>query len=140
MRNSFWAFLASVVVVFAAVTLLGRVPSSAQPSPSTAQIDHGKYIVTQLSMCMDCHGENLSGGPLPFKPAGPLPKGMTFMTAAPNLIEITRNTPPDQLAKFLMTGVGPFGKPANPPMPQYRMNADDAAAVVAYLRSVAGAK
>ena len=41
--------------------------------------------------------------------------------------------------KFLMTGTAFNGLPARPPVPQYRMNKQDAEAVVAYLGSLAPA-
>jgi hypothetical protein len=38
--------------------------------------------------------------------------------------------------KFLERGLDRDGKPANPPMPEYRMSHRDAEAVVAYLKSL----
>ncbi len=38
--------------------------------------------------------------------------------------------------KFLETGTNAMGKTALPPMPQFRLNHEDAVAVVAYLRSL----
>ena len=40
------------------------------------------------------------------------------------------------LVNFLKTGNGPFGKPADPPMPTYKMRPEDAEAVVEYLKSL----
>jgi hypothetical protein len=42
----------------------------------------------------------------------------------------------EEAVKFLQTGVTPGGKPAAPPMPEYRLNRQDATAVVAYLKSL----
>ncbi|MEJ1973604.1 MAG: hypothetical protein WDM96_14425 [Lacunisphaera sp.] len=42
----------------------------------------------------------------------------------------------EQAVKFLMTGERPSGVAPRPPMPEYRMNRDDAQAVVAYLKSL----
>jgi hypothetical protein len=41
---------------------------------------------------------------------------------------------------LLMTGLAPNGQPPRPPMPQYRMNKQDAEAVVAYLKSLPAPK
>jgi hypothetical protein len=42
----------------------------------------------------------------------------------------------EQALKFLETGIDLTGKPAMYPMPQYRLNPDDALSVLAYLRSL----
>jgi hypothetical protein len=42
----------------------------------------------------------------------------------------------DQAIAFFETGTNSLGKPALPPMPQFRLNHEDAVAVVAYLRSL----
>jgi mono/diheme cytochrome c family protein len=41
-----------------------------------------------------------------------------------------------QAVKFLTTGIDKDGKNPRPPMPEYRFNRDDAASIVAYLRSL----
>jgi mono/diheme cytochrome c family protein len=48
-------------------------------------------------------------------------------------------TPPANdadMIKLLTTGIWTTGSPLRAPMPQFRMDANDAAAVVAYLKSV----
>jgi len=136
MRSTFTALAAFAIAALIAIALVGRASAPAQ-TDAAAQVEHGKYLVTQVAMCMDCHGENLNGGPLMFQPSGPMPKGMTWASRAPSLIEIARRATPEQFTSFLMGGVGPDGRHPNPPMPTYRLNAEDAAAVVAYIRSVA---
>ena len=42
----------------------------------------------------------------------------------------------EQFAAFLQTGVRPDGSMARPPMPQFRLNEEDARAVVAYIKTV----
>jgi hypothetical protein len=42
----------------------------------------------------------------------------------------------EEAMKFFTTGIGPNGKPASPPMPNFRFNKEDAAAVVAYLKTL----
>jgi hypothetical protein len=41
-----------------------------------------------------------------------------------------------EIVKLLSTGIWSDGKPLRPPMPQFRMSESDAAAVVAYLKSM----
>jgi hypothetical protein len=55
--------------------------------------------------------------------------------AAPKLAGLPQLSNAEATA-FFQTGMLPGGKPARPPMPQYRFNHDDAAAIVAYLKSL----
>jgi mono/diheme cytochrome c family protein len=118
-----------------AATLLFTLAPSAS-SASTAQVTHGKYIVTSVAMCINCHGTKLTGEKLPFKPTVP----MNWQGKTPNLMVIARTVPANKLVRFLETGVYVDGTHSDPPMPQFRMSHGDAQAVVAYLRSLAGAK
>ena len=110
--------------------------------PADAQVQRGRYLVENVGMCAECHtpktdkGEYdrtqwLQGDVLDFKPDHPMP----FAAAAPPIAGMPGFTD-GQALKFLETGVDVTGKPAMPPMPQYRFNSDDAQAVLAYLRSL----
>jgi len=97
-------------------------------------------------MCGDCHtpmnerGEPLKeqwlkGTTLIFKPTVPVPN---WADKSVNIAGLPGWT--DEAAiKFFMTGIAYNGLPGRPPMPQYRYNRQDAAAIVAYLKSL-GAK
>jgi mono/diheme cytochrome c family protein len=122
------------------ISALSAPASPAQP----AKVAQGKYIVEAVGMCGDCHtsysekgeplpGKTLQGAVLPFKPLVPMP---VWAEEAPNIAGLPGWTD-QQAVKFLMTGVAYNDLPARPPMPQYRMNRQDAEAVVAYLRSLA---
>ena len=61
---------------------------------------------------------------------------MPFAPVAPQIAGLP-TMPTDELAiRFLETGTNAFGKTPQPPMPQYRLDHDDAMAVTAYLRSL----
>ena len=109
-----------------------------------AQVARGKYIVEGVGVCGDCHtvhnetGEPdrtrwLMGAPLDFQPIQPMP---IFAKVAPPIAGLPAGWTEAEVAKFLQTGIGRDGKPRRPPMPQYRMNPADAAAVAAYLKSL----
>jgi mono/diheme cytochrome c family protein len=115
---------------------------SAAPAPSAAKIAHGKYLVENVARCGDCHsphdekgepisGKALTGSALSFKPVTPMP---VWADKAPNIAGL-RGWTEDAAVKFMMTGIAYNDLPARPPMPQYRLNQEDAAAVVAYLIS-----
>ena len=99
-------------------------------SASSAQLTRGEYIVRAVAMCTDCHGASLHGQTLPFKGPG----GWT--SHAPSITGLPMFATDSDAARFLQTGLLSTGRRALPPMPQYRMSAADAAAVVAYLRSL----
>ena len=111
-------------------------------SAAAAQIQRGQYLVENVSLCAECHtpktdkGEYdrtqwLQGDVLDFKPDHPMP----FAAAAPPIAGMPGFTD-GQALKFLETGIDVTGRPAMPPMPQYRFNHNDALAVLAYLRSL----
>jgi hypothetical protein len=64
-----------------------------------------------------------------------LKPGLPVAYAAPKIAGLPRLSSTDATA-FLQTGMLPGGKQSRPPMPQYRFNHDDAAAIVAYLKSL----
>jgi mono/diheme cytochrome c family protein len=125
-------------VALSAVALIA-VGFQAAQSPAQAdqsQVDRGMYLTGPAGQCSDCHGTGLVGAPLTFKPAGPLPPGLQFADAAPSLVGLTMFKSDQDAATFFQTGKLPGGGSARLPMPQYRFNADDAQAIVAYLRSL----
>lgn len=112
------------------------------PKTANTKLEHGKYLVTRVGKCQDCHtphnerGEEikekwLQGSPLPFQPIVQMP----WVGTAPPIAGLDGWTDAQAL-KFLTTGIKKDGKPATPPMPEYRFNDFDAAAVLAYLRSL----
>ncbi len=123
-----------------AVYFLSTV-ARAQEKPDPL-IERGRIFVHNTGMCIDCHsprdekgqfieGKDLTGSVLAFAPTVPMP----WAPAAPMIAGLEGFTT-EQAVKFLMTGERPSGTPPRPPMPAYRLNEDDAKAVVAYLRSL----
>lgn len=120
----------------AAVTFAFQSSTTAALGANGAQIAQGKYLVTRVAGCGDCHSASLHGGPLGFKPVGAMPPGMHWEPNAPNIVKLLKSGSADKWAKFLETGVDPHGGHADPPMPQFRLNHADAQAVVAYIRTL----
>jgi len=115
-------------------------------------VARGKYIVDHVAACIDCHTPRKSDGSL----------DMTkYLAGAQNFADLdpsdstkgavhTRNLTPDnatglgtwtddQIKKAFLDGVDKDGKPLVPVMPYFvfhNMNAQDADAIVAYLRSI----
>jgi len=112
-------------------------------SGNATLIARGKYIVTGVAACGDCHtprkpnGELdysrwLAGAPVPYLSARPEPD---WPIVAPRLAGL----PPAsdaQMITLLTTGIWVTGKPLRSPMPRFQMTRADAEAVLAYLKSV----
>lgn len=136
------AFVVAVCLLFIAISL-----TSASPTPAPSRIERGKYLVEQIGMCGECHtplsekGESvkekhLRGSLLFFKPTVPVPN---WADKAPNIAGLPGWEEEDAI-KFFTTGLAYNDLPARPPMPQFRYSQADAAAIVAYLRSLAPEK
>jgi len=132
------------VAALALVALTSSVAAGEPSSKSRSAVARGKYIVEQVAMCTDCHSPRgpkgefiqerwLQGAPLDFKNTVPMPK---WAEVAPPLAGLPGWTEA-QIVTLLTTGKDQKGEPPDPPMPPYRMNREDAAAVAAYLNSLA---
>ncbi|MGA7382990.1 MAG: cytochrome c [Terriglobales bacterium] len=145
MKRSVKSSLAACSVALVAISTVVATSLSSPASPAqSAKLARGKYIVEGVGMCADCHtprdekgepipGKTLQGAVLGLKPIVPMP---VWADKSPNIAGLPGWTD-EQAVKFLMTGAAYNGLPGRPPMPQYRMNRQDAEAVVAYLRSLA---
>jgi len=126
--------------IFAAVLgaslAFDRSASAQSPAPaaaySAADVARGTYLVRNVGMCADCHGEKLTGGP---NQMGHPPPGVPWALSIPSLVGLALFSNDADAITFLETGLTPGGQHALPPMPQYRFNTDDAHAIVAYLRT-----
>ena len=124
---------------------LPRQPADRQTAPA-GLVARGEYIVNSVAMCVQCHSprtpdgtiiqqQKLGGAPMPVR--GPLWID-EWAFRAPTIAGLPGFTD-DQIIMLLTEGrAGPDREPPTPPMPPFRMAKDDARAVVAYLRSLAG--
>jgi len=119
---------------------------TAPASPSTggnALVDHGRYLVHQVALCVQCHSPRdesgrlletrlLSGAPIPV--ASPFP-GQSWAYQAPNIRGMVGYTEEEGI-RLLTEGITRGGTPPRPPMQPFHLSRDDARAVVAYLKSL----
>jgi len=131
------------IVTNAALLLLVCSPLTAAEKLSPQQ-EHGKYLVHHVAMCIYCHTPKdangnlvrdslLSGSPMPLH--SPYPN-QTWGFMAPNLRSLPARWGEKEFVEFLQTGKTPNGYAPRNPMPPFRMTAEDAAAVGAYLNSL----
>ena len=106
-------------------------------------IEHGQYIVEHVAMCVECHsgrdaaGNILAsrryvGAPIPFAPPWP----NDWAIRAPRNAGLPGFD--DAMALRLLSegAIGRVGKQLRPPMPRFRMSRQDAADVIAFMRSL----
>lgn len=107
-------------------------------------LEHGKYLVHDVAMCIECHSPRdesgdledsrlLQGAPVPIE--SPFPS-QQWAFQAPKLAGLPAGFRERDLIELLRTGKGPRGRSPRPPMPPFRMNQRDAEAVAAYVKSV----
>lgn len=113
----------------------------------TDKAARGKYLVEEVARCQECHTPKsadgqfdkekwMKGAVLNIQPIEPI-KG--WHKTSPDLTKGSRlwqRWGEQGLVTFFKTGNGPSGKPADAPMPTYKMTPEDAEAVVAYLKSL----
>lgn len=131
--------LSLVVSTDAATPVL---PDTADQTVPAGDIARGEYIVNSVAMCVQCHSprdeagniiENrkLTGAPMPVR--GPM-WSPSWAYSAPPIARLTGFTD-EQVMALLTVGRATDRPSPKPPMPPFRMSREDAAAVIAYLRS-----
>jgi mono/diheme cytochrome c family protein len=130
---------------YALALLALAIPVSAQ---DRKQIELGRYLVENIGQCGVCHSPKndkgdldkskwMKGTILDFQPLGTAPA--KWHKTSPDLTpggKLWTKWGEGALLKYLQTGLGPSGKPADPPMPMYKYSAEHAEAVLAYLKSL----
>jgi len=142
--------LSILLLLIVAVSLSGQqppsAPTAAAPQETTklnGNLEHGRYLVEQVIMCYECHstrdpqgnivpGTKFKGGPMPVRPSW----STDWPIQIPRIAGLPGYT--DELAMRLLTqgAIRWDGKQLRAPMPKFRMSQQDAADVIAYLRSL----
>jgi cytochrome c2 len=126
-----------------AVVVSAAVPARAQ----NAQVERGKYLVEEVARCQECHTPKtesgdfdrtkwMKGTTLIGVPSSPVPDWHQKSPDISSTSALWTRWGQDGLSKFLQTAKNPRGGKAGPPMPAYMMKADDADAIVAYLKTL----
>jgi hypothetical protein len=118
-------------------------PSRGGETAAAGNVERGRYLAEHVAMCVECHSERdaagniipsqrYMGGPLPFQP----PWRNDWAMRAPRNKGLPGYT--DELAIRLLTqgAIDRNGVQLRPPMPRYRMTRQDAADIVAFLKSL----
>jgi mono/diheme cytochrome c family protein len=106
-------------------------------------VEHGRYLVEQVVMCSECHstrdaqgnlipGTRFLGGPMPMRPPWPT----DWPTVIPRIAGLPGYTDEQAIRLLTQGAVKRDGTQLRRPMPPFRMTPQDAADVIAYLRSM----
>jgi mono/diheme cytochrome c family protein len=145
MRGTFVLLSVVLAIVLARFPSLAAQASrpAAAASAASGNIEHGRYLVERVAMCVECHSgrdgrgniietQRYMGGSIPFVPPWPNDWAMR----APRNKGLPGYN--DALALRLLTegSIGRNGAQLRPPMPRFHMAPQDAADVIAFLRSL----
>jgi mono/diheme cytochrome c family protein len=135
--------LALAVLGGACFVVEGTAEAQQEKSQAQAQIEHGRYLVHEVARCVQCHSPRtkdgalierrlLQGAPIPLQ--SPYPN-QVWAYRAPQIAGLPGWTD-QEIMTLLTTGARPNGRYPRLPMQRFHMKPKDAAAVVAYLRSL----
>ncbi len=121
----------------------GSVPAPSASQGPSGNVEHGRYIVEKVVMCVQCHsprdeqgtiiaGQEYTGGPIPFRPPWP----NDWADRAPRNRGLTGYTRELGIRLFTMGAIDREDRQLRPPMPPFHLTAQDAADVVAYMTSL----
>lgn len=134
------------ILLVASLVAIGTAFSAQAPTPkpeARPNVDHGRYLVNHVAMCVQCHTPRdsegkliasrlLHGDALPV--ASPF-KDVRWAFRAPHIAGLPGYTR-DQGVRLLTIGVAAGGSTPLGPMPPFRMTREDAEDVVEYLMSL----
>jgi mono/diheme cytochrome c family protein len=127
-------------------TAAGPAGETRTPRASTGtasgDLIRGRYLVEHVAMCIECHstrddagriipGREYMGGNIPFRPPWP----NDWASVAPRNAGLL-GYDDEQAMRLLTAGaIGREGVRLRAPMPRFQMTPEDAAAVIAYMRT-----
>jgi len=118
----------------------GAIPAA--PVALRGDVARGRYLVERVAMCGECHSTRdqagaivpetrLHGGPLPVR----VPWAADWPLQVPRIAGLPGYTDIEALRLLTEGAIKRNGSPARAPMPRFRMTAEDAADVIAFLRT-----
>jgi hypothetical protein len=138
-------FLAVVVSVSGQQPRATATAGAQQSSPSkiAGNLEHGRYLVEQVAFCFECHstrdpqgnivpGTKFNGGPMPVRPMW----SSDWPIQIPRIAGLPGYTDEQALRLLTQGAIRWDGKQLRAPMPRFRMSPQDAADVIAYMRSL----
>jgi mono/diheme cytochrome c family protein len=126
---------------------LNQAHDSAAPAGRTTQpvgnVEHGAYLAQHVAMCVECHSgrdeagtiieaERFMGGQIPLGP----PWASEWASRAPRNRGLPGYTEEEGIRLLTRGAIDRQGRQLKLPMPRFRMTPQDAADIVAFLKSL----
>ncbi len=152
-RGWAWAVCAGVVAVsgsswiggdaVAAQPRAAAAAAAAAPEGPTGDAAHGRYLVERVIMCGECHSERdqagdliessrLRGGSMPAR----VPWPADWPVQVPRILGLPGYSDAEAMRLLTEGAIKRNGTRARAPMPRFRMTPQDAADIIAFLRSL----
>jgi hypothetical protein len=136
-----WFVLAGALLIVAA--RLSAQQTAAPASAVAGNVEHGRYIAERVAMCFECHstrdpegnivpGTRYMGGSMPMRP----PWKNEWPLQIPRIAGLPGYSDQEALRLFTQGAIKRDGTQLRYPMPRFRMTSQDAADVIAFLRSL----
>jgi mono/diheme cytochrome c family protein len=139
------SMLRVLVALSVLVVVAGRISAQQQASTGnpTGNLEHGRYLVERVVMCYECHstrdaqgnivpGTRFLGGPMPMRP----PWSADWPTQIPRIAGLAGYSDAEAMRLLTQGAIKRDGTQLRYPMPRFHMTPQDAADVIAYLRSL----
>jgi hypothetical protein len=135
-----------LLLLLGALAILAGRMWAQQPAPqagnAAGNLEHGRYLVERVVMCYECHstrdaqgnivaGTRFHGGPMPMRPAW----GSDWPTQIPRIAGLAGYSDAEAIRLLTQGAIKRDGTQLRYPMPRFRMTPQDAADVIAYLRT-----
>lgn len=150
-----WAWVAACagLVAVSGSSWIGRDVAAAQQRPAAVtpaapagpkgDVAHGRYLVEKVAMCGECHSSRdeagnliestrLRGGSLPAR----VPWPADWPVQVPRIMSLPAYSDAEAMRLLTQGAIKRNGTKARAPMPRFYMTPQDAADVIAFLRSM----
>jgi len=136
--------LASVSLVRASANAASATaPATIVVQGIAGNVEHGRYLVENVAMCVECHSDRddagniieatkFHGGPVPVRPPWP----NDWAIRAPRNAGLPGYDDAQAMRLLTEGAIGRDGRQLRPPMPRFHMSKQDAADVIAFMRSL----